>query len=360
MHKDVDQPLKVAVYSTDLPDRACPQVRFFLPLGSVTASCTIIWGTRWREETSTFDVYMDGLEHADLIIISRMFPCRETAGFISQMLSCGKPVIYETDDLLTSIPEGNPCKISGDGAAPYINNLMGKAALVVVSTDALKEQYAGFARRIEVLPNRIDPALWSFPPPTRGDDGVITIGYAGSDSHRVDLEMLDDVLERIAHAYAHRVRFCCIGVATERQKRLPGFRLIEGSQGYARYPRLLHDAGFDIALAPLVDNPFNRCKSNIKWQEYSACGFAGLYADLPPYDDTVEHGRTGLLVGPEPDQWYQGIALLITHPELRRELGRQARQEVQRHHTLSSHASEHLDAYRELLASYPAHGAGRV
>jgi hypothetical protein len=28
----------------------------------------------------------------------------------------------------------------------------------------------------------------------------------------------------------------------------------------------------DLLIAPLVDNPFNRCKSNIKWLEFSALG----------------------------------------------------------------------------------------
>lgn len=38
------------------------------------------------------------------------------------------------------------------------------------------------------------------------------------------------------------------------------------------YPRQMQLRKMDLLIAPLVDNPFNRCKSNIKWLEFSALG----------------------------------------------------------------------------------------
>ena len=49
------------------------------------------------------------------------------------------------------------------------------------------------------------------------------------------------------------------------------------------YPKQLAKLDIDIVAAPLQNNIFNKCKSNIKYTEMSAMGIAGIYQDLEPY-----------------------------------------------------------------------------
>jgi hypothetical protein len=49
------------------------------------------------------------------------------------------------------------------------------------------------------------------------------------------------------------------------------------------YPRELVGKNIDIVVAPLLDNVFNRCKSNIKFLEMSALGIPCICQDLAPY-----------------------------------------------------------------------------
>ena len=42
-----------------------------------------------------------------------------------------------------------------------------------------------------------------------------------------------------------------------------------------RYPRALAALDLDLALAPVEQNLFNECKSNLRLLEYGACGFPG-------------------------------------------------------------------------------------
>lgn len=49
------------------------------------------------------------------------------------------------------------------------------------------------------------------------------------------------------------------------------------------YPRELVGKNIDIVVAPLLDNVFNRCKSNIKFLEMSALGIPCICQDLVPY-----------------------------------------------------------------------------
>ncbi len=58
-----------------------------------------------------------------------------------------------------------------------------------------------------------------------------------------------------------------------------------------QYPKLL--AGFDIGLAPLIDSPFNRCKSDLKYVEYGKVGVPAVFSKVGPYTRSVKHGETG-------------------------------------------------------------------
>src|SRR6202040_2211951 len=48
---------------------------------------------------------------------------------------------------------------------------------------------------------------------------------------------------------------------------------------------------FDILLAPLEENPFNRCKSSIKMLEGAAIGAPVLVSPVKPYIDFIEHDK---------------------------------------------------------------------
>ena len=50
-----------------------------------------------------------------------------------------------------------------------------------------------------------------------------------------------------------------------------------------QYPAKLASLNLDLALAPLEDNLFNHCKSNLRLLEYGACGFPVVCSDLITY-----------------------------------------------------------------------------
>jgi glycosyltransferase involved in cell wall biosynthesis len=126
------------------------------------------------------------------------------------------------------------------------------------------------------------------------------------------------------------------------------FRSVDFQKDYASFGNALSSSGIDIAIVPLQDNRFNSCKSNIKWLEYSACGIAGIYADLPPYNTSVEHGKSGVLVNDDPDKWFQAMCLLIDHPELRHSIARQANS-TSYHTTLKEERTLFLNLYESIL-----------
>lgn len=52
------------------------------------------------------------------------------------------------------------------------------------------------------------------------------------------------------------------------------------------YPQELKNLNADLAIAPLRDTEFNRCKSNIKWQEWASLGVPLVASNIEPYKNT--------------------------------------------------------------------------
>ena len=49
------------------------------------------------------------------------------------------------------------------------------------------------------------------------------------------------------------------------------------------YPQFLANLRLDLAVAPLEDNVFNACKSNLRLLEYGICGFPVIASDIVSY-----------------------------------------------------------------------------
>ncbi|HYV14976.1 MAG TPA: hypothetical protein VE972_03045, partial [Conexibacter sp.] len=77
----------------------------------------------------------------------------------------------------------------------------------------------------------------------------------------------------------------------------------------------------DIGIAPLVDIPFNRARSNIKLKEYGSAGLAWLASPVGPYASMGE-AQGGRLV-PD-DGWHDALERLIVNGRERGRLAKRA------------------------------------
>jgi hypothetical protein len=260
----------------------------------------------------------------------------------------GTPSIYEVDDLLMEMPPNNPNHEFAMQCRPFVLDVMKKAAAITVSTEALKAELLRWNPNIYVLPNLIDERLWS--QTQRPHAGPVVIGFTGTSTHGDDLRMIEDAFIQISAKHGQGVAFQFMGCVTDRLARLPGAKVAEFTPDYESFARALQTTAMDVAVVSLEDNLFNRCKSNVKWLEYSACGIAGVYSDLPPYNSCVRHGQTGLLVGNRVQDWFQAIDALVTNASLRRAIAQQARQEVLSEYTLASPKVRlYAEAYHAIL-----------
>ncbi|MBK8000463.1 MAG: glycosyltransferase [Verrucomicrobia bacterium] len=330
----LQQPLRVAVFSLDHPATACAVLRIIAPLSRTSRPCQMVWCAKLTKDGAVVDD--SAVKHADVVVIQRMFPGPEHQEVLNRVFASGKPIIYELDDWFFDMPADNIHAGYAKTRIPFIQQVIKQARLVTVSTEELRQRMLELHSNVVVLPNLANEQQWA-PRPARAD-GKVIIGYAGTTTHGRDLEMVETALKRIVKKHAGRVGFVFLGCATEKLLKLPGSRLVEFQHGYGKYVETLQAEAIDIALAPLADNPFNRCKSNIKWIEYSAAGIAGVYSDIPAYRGTVRPGETGMLAGTSADDWFNAIDELVTNDSKRSDIAARASESVMQDHSLAAKA----------------------
>ena len=337
--------IRVAVLSFDEIHTNCAGLRLLEPLLRLP-EIELTWAVHIANQRGAFDT--EAMRNADLFVIQRMLPCPGTEAALSGIFKMGTPIIYEVDDLLMEMPPTNPNRDFAMQCRPFVLDVIQKAAAITVSTEALKAELLQWNPNIYVLPNLIDERLWT--QTQRPHAGPVVIGFTGTSTHGDDLRMIEDAFIQISAKHGQGVAFQFMGCVTDRLARLPGSKVAGFTPDYESFARALQTTPMDVAVVSLEDNLFNRCKSNIKWLEYSACGITGVYSDLPPYNSCIRHGQTGLLVGNSVQDWFQAIDTLVTNASLRRAIAQQARQEVLSSYTLASPRVQlYPEAYHAIL-----------
>lgn len=183
--------------------------------------------------------------------------------------------------------------------------------------------------------------------PPRGD-GLLRIVYgSGSKAHDSDFRIAAPAILRILRK-RYDVRLTIIGHLT-----LPdAFKAVDAQverlppSDYATYMRRL--AKCQINIAPLERTVFNDAKSNIKYLEAAILGIPSVCTPTVEYQETIEHGVTGMLAATEAD-WEEQLMALISNPALRRQMGEDARLHVERDYTPEAVARHRLQPWLQAM-----------
>jgi processive 1,2-diacylglycerol beta-glucosyltransferase len=311
----------------------------------------------------TFDRYYDG-QPADAVIVDRLWLPDIRQGrdamslaraLVTQVHDSGARFIYALDDNLLEVhgPDAG-----ANPQAAVVDYWLRAADGVLVTTEPLRKRLEALNPRIAVVPNALDERLLpgAVRPRTRGDR--VVIGYMGTLTHDADLLMIVPALREVCARHVGRVEIQLVGVAERREtlNALDGLplRMVSPFPEEGEYPLfivwLTHRLRWDIALAPLVDTPFNACKSDLKHLDYAAMGAAGIYSDVPAYAGMVRHGETGWLVPNDTAAWVETLETLIAEPARRRALALAAADYLYGERVLARKAGMLVDALEGFLA----------
>lgn len=161
----------------------------------------------------------------------------------------------------------------------------------------------------------------------------VVIGYEGGEKEQ-DFAPVIPALNKILAYYGGFVRLEFFGYVPASLAEHPSVNYEEGGMEYRDFIIKLNQSNWDIGLAPLDDNVFNKGKTNNKFREYGACRIPGIYSKSPVYTSWVTHGETGFLVPHTTDGWFEGIKEMIERPELRQQIKENAEIAARQHFSL--------------------------
>jgi glycosyltransferase involved in cell wall biosynthesis len=193
-------------------------------------------------------------------------------------------VLAEIDDSIGEITPSNSMVMDFGDAHRWAAEHCAQMDGVICATEYLANSVKKFNKKTFVAPNCIQSESWK---PELKEAIPKTVGYVAAGGHDEDLliayrAMLplleeDPELKFIIKYGAIRPKFL------KKHKQI-SFEAIGWK--FPDYPQKLADLQLSLALAPLRDTEFNRCKSNLKWVEWSSLGVPLVASDVEPYKNT--------------------------------------------------------------------------
>jgi glycosyltransferase involved in cell wall biosynthesis len=251
-------------------------------------------------------------------------------GALKLFKKLGMKIVYDLDDDLWSVPTYNPAFHIIRAWLPAFEICASFADMITVSTEhlriAVRRALGKKCPRVEVVENAID-LDWFKPveePLRRKKNGRVLMGWAGTNTHTGDVKRVFALLPALLRELPQLDFEVCglqapkewieeFGTRIRQRDFVP---IAEFSVNWASWQ-------WDIALAPLEDNRFNRSKSSIKLLEASAVKIPCVASEVGEYWKFASYSKflkQNILCAGE-QAWLRNIRNLVTDEALRKAVG---------------------------------------
>lgn len=285
------------------------------------------------------------LEWTDVAIFGRTYhPNLQPIEALRAFKAKGKRVLYDMDDDFWQVAESNPSALVSNAFKDQYETFTHECDAAITPSKVLAKKFQRLVKGkpVFICPNGID--FNKYYKPRAGGNEKLTIGYMGASSHWEDLYLVADALVELSKK--HDFQFILYGLTSEpiESAVYAVERIIQGNHEPARrayhtsilqfwakmrqvawghhafmipelHPGKMSHVNFDIGIAPLVDNEFNRGKSCIKYYEYAAVGTPTLASDVEPYKSEVSY-----LAKNTTKDWVAKLEKLIVDKDFREKL----------------------------------------
>jgi len=281
----------------------CGNYRMIKPFEALRAE-GMAGGAITRETLSLCEVArMD----PDVLVVQRQTSAQQIEEMRRVKQFANKFLVYELDDYLPNLPLKSAYRSNmPKDVLKSIRSAMKWVDRFVVSTNPLAEAFSKVHPNIHVVENCLPLDWWGNLKSMRQQGEKPRVGWAGGVGHTGDLELVTDVVRDLAD----EVDWVFFGMCPE--SLLPFVHESHKGVEISQYPEKLASLNLDLAIAPLEDNLFNRCKSNLRLLEYGICGFPVVCSDVEPYR---EHNLPVTRVRNRYKDWVDAIRMHINDRE---------------------------------------------
>jgi len=293
-------------------------------------------------------LFVDPLLAADIIHFQRQY-APESILVLRRMKKRGKTCIAHVDDNVWELPPHNPAASTYTGRTLERYQLMLKEAhAITTSTPYLRKWCLKFNPNVYIFRNLVESNIEEFKTPGRDNPNEIRIGWTGTPHHHDDILPMEPVFPELVKD--SRVKLVFMGYApptvlrTIHRSRWEYYDFVPVDGFYPAFANL----DFDIGIAPLVENGFNKGKTGRKAQEYAILKIPMVLAPVSTYREWV-HGEVCLKPSANtPEGWYKALRFLIEHKEEQERLVSNAYAYVKRHHDMDTYIKERAEVYYQI------------
>lgn len=216
-------------------------------------------------------------------------------------------------------------------------------------------------KKLDITPFGVDPDVFTpagYEPPSSGEEVVIGTIKALKPVYGVDILIESFARLRVAFAregdpVANRLRLRIIGDGPQKEflQQLARMRGIDAVTEFR--PSVPHsDVPSELRKLHIYAALSREESFGVAILEAGACGLPVVVSDAGGLPEVVVHDKTGLVIPKEcPDAAADALKTLVLNSELRRALGRAARDHVQRDYSWSKSIDRMLQVYERVVSS---------
>jgi len=301
----------------------------------------------------------EAAKHADIVVFHRPEDTKKLE-LARHLKKLGKKIVMDNDDTykdtgsvkLNTYFNKERVERGLEAVNKVVDAFIIEADLVTTTTEYLADEYRKLNKNVAVLPNCVDP--FYFDEPLRNETDVVRIGITGSIGMSHDLDVLAPIIKH--YEKDKRVKIVFFSLQANRQANPMISKAYEHEYNFLDsvdvewhplvdanvYYDKINSLKLDIMLIPRADNEFNRAKSNLKFLESSMfeipCIAQGFADKKSPYQVNPEDSKHMVIVE-DNSKWIEEIEKLIVDKELRREMGRKAREYVTKNYNIEDKAN---------------------
>jgi glycosyltransferase involved in cell wall biosynthesis len=231
-----------------------------------------------------------------------------------------RKIIYDFDDAVmysARVPE----RSSPSHFKPF-RRTVGLADMIIAGNSYLAEHAREFNPNVEIVPTGLDTNAYKLDAGPK-KDGIVRLAWIGSKSTLKYLAEIKPALEEIGSRFDNVIlRIICDDFFDLHNMEVE-------KHEWSEETHVLDLAASDIGLAPLPDNRFTRGKCGFKVLQYAAAGLPVVASPVGVNSDYVHSDVSGFLATGD-HEWVERLAQLIDNRELRKDMGSNGRELVER------------------------------
>lgn len=266
-------------------------------------------------------------------------PASASPAKLEAMRSDGYRIVVDVDDFWHLDSEHPLYSSYEQRNRPELEACMRLADMVWCTHSMLAEAIRPFNTNVHVVPNALPFDTGQF---VRNLTSLSrSVVYAAGSSHMQDISVLGDALNPLPLTMAGWRPFDPAWVRMA--KALPNAAFVK-EKPLEDYMSLYE--GHSVAIAPLRDTFFNRCKSNLKVLEAGCRGLPIVTSAVHPYVNDLDAGV--VRYARDEHQWRHEVRYLLQDEVYRQERGAELAQHVREHY----HLDRMNELRRQLLESF--------